>query len=117
MNLSKHGESRLVYSSETGRVDEPKRQSKKGEENRPQTINDGIVRVRRETKGRGGGCVIVIAGLPQNSNLKEIAASIKKKCGCGGSVKNGCIEIQGDKREEIKTELEKLGFKVKLAGG
>jgi translation initiation factor 1 len=80
--------------------------------------SDGIVRLRREVKGRGGGTVIVISGIPLTSpQIKELAGVLKKKCGCGGTVKDGVIEIQGDHREALSTELQARGFKVKLAGG
>ncbi|EKA5637744.1 stress response translation initiation inhibitor YciH [Vibrio navarrensis] len=101
----------LVYSTETGRIkqDEPKAQRPKG---------DSIVRIQRETKGRKGKGVCVITGLDlDDAPLKLLAAELKKTCGCGGSVKDGNIEIQGDVREKIKAYLEKKGMKVKLAGG
>jgi translation initiation factor 1 len=53
----------------------------------------------------------------EDAQLKLLAAKLKKVCGCGGSVKDGTIEIQGDKREVIKAALEKEGHTVKLAGG
>jgi len=49
--------------------------------------------------------------------LKELAATLKQRCGTGGTVKGGRIEIQGDIRERVAAELEKLGYKVKRAGG
>ena len=52
-----------------------------------------------------------------DAELAKLAAELKKKCGCGGAVKDGVIEIQGDKRDLIKTLLEAKGMKVKLAGG
>jgi translation initiation factor 1 len=80
--------------------------------------SDGIVRLRREVKGRGGGTVIVISGIPLSSpEIKELAGLLKKTCGCGGTVKDGLIEIQGDHRDKLAAELQARGFKVKLAGG
>jgi translation initiation factor 1 len=103
--------SRLVYSTETGRI-KP--------ETAPATApqGDGIVRIRRETKGRNGKGVTTISGIPlPESELKVLAKSLKQLCGTGGSVKEGIIEIQGDMRDKLKAELEKRGYTVKLAGG
>jgi len=79
---------------------------------------DGIVRVRRETQGRGGKTVTTVAGvgLPE-AELRELAGELKRRCGTGGSVKDYVIELQGDHRAAIVAELEKRGFTVKLAGG
>lgn len=107
----KDDNSRLVYSTETGRIDEPKAQPE-----RPK--GDGIVRIQRQTSGRKGKGVCLITGIDEDdAALNKIAAELKKKCGCGGAVKDGIIEIQGDKRDLIKTLLEAKGMKVKLAGG
>ena len=82
------------------------------------TASDGFAKVRRETKGRKGKGVITISGLGLDDKaLKELAKKLKKTCGTGGSVVGEVIEIQGDKREEIKLVLEKNGFKVKFIGG
>ena len=71
-----------------------------------------------EKKGRGGKTVTVVYGLPQNAEfLKELAQELKRACGTGGTAKDGRIEIQGDQRDRIATELEQLGYKVKRAGG
>lgn len=79
---------------------------------------DGIVRIQREVKGRKGAGVTVVTGLPlSDTALTALAKVLKKKCGVGGSVKNGNIELQGDQRERVKSELESDGYKVKLAGG
>lgn len=79
---------------------------------------DGIVRIHRETKGRNGKGVSIITGLTLSEvDLNEAAKKLKQHCGTGGTVKNGCIEIQGDQREKIKLWLEKHGHTVKLAGG
>jgi len=81
-------------------------------------LGDGIVRVGRETKGRKGSGVSLIRGLPLAADeLKKLAQIFKKKCGTGGTVKNGVIEIQGDHRQLLVSELEKQGYKAKLAGG
>jgi translation initiation factor 1 len=111
---------RLVYSSGTGRVC-PKCE-------RPvagcickksiSTAGDGIVRVRRESKGRGGKTVTVIAGVPlKDDAIKLLAGELKRRCGTGGTVKDGIIEIQGDHRELLMSELAARGYKVKAAGG
>ncbi len=79
---------------------------------------DGIVRIVRETKGRGGKEVTVISGVPlEASELKNLAKRIKAASGSGGSVKNGQIEIQGDKRSVAQKILQAEGYTVKLAGG
>ena len=79
---------------------------------------DGIVRVRRETQGRGGKTVTTVSGTGLASDdLLALASDLKRRCGTGGSVKDYVIEIQGDHRTVIVAELEKRGFKVKLAGG
>ena len=79
---------------------------------------DGIVRVGRETKGRRGKGVTIISGLPLDQDgLLELAAKLKNRCGSGGTVKEHRIEIQGDHRETVVAELEKLGYKVKRTGG
>lgn len=103
--------SRLVYSTDSGRIDEPKAtvQRPKG---------DGIVRIQRQTSGRKGKGVCLITGIDEDdAALAKLAAELKKKCGCGGAVKDGVIEIQGDNRDLIKTLLEAKGMRVKLAGG
>ena len=79
---------------------------------------DGIVRVRRETKGRGGKTITTISGVPMDFNgLEELASKLKRRLGTGGSVKDGVIEIQGDRVETVMTELAREGFTVKRAGG
>jgi translation initiation factor 1 len=79
---------------------------------------DGVVRVRRETQGRGGKTVTSLSGVPlPEAGLRELAGELKRLCGCGGSAKGGVIEIQGDHRDAIVAELERRGFRVKRAGG
>jgi protein-tyrosine phosphatase len=75
-------------------------------------------KVGRETAGRRGKGVTTVFGLPFGEReMLELAAKLKQRCGTGGTVKDGRIEIQGDQRERIVAELEKLGFKVKRVGG
>lgn len=102
-----------VYSTESGRI------KQNAPAHKPTTQkSDGFVRLRREVKGRGGGTVIVISGIPLAApQIKELAGALKKRCGCGGTVKDGVIEIQGDHRDTLSAELQARGFKIKLAGG
>ena len=79
---------------------------------------DGVVRIRRETSGRKGKGVTTISGIPLPSEeLKSLAKTLKKRCGTGGAVKEGIIEIQGDHRDTLHQALSDQGYKVKLAGG
>ena len=79
---------------------------------------DGIVRVRREVKGRRGKTVTTISGVPLPSDeLRELAGELKRCCGTGGSAKDGVIEIQGDHRDALIAELSARGYTVKRAGG
>lgn len=76
------------------------------------------VKLSRETAGRRGKGVTVVSELPLTEDqLKELATQLKNHCGTGGTAKDGRIEIQGDQRDRLATELEKLGYKVKRAGG
>ena len=111
----------LVYSTDTGRTcpgcGYPVKQCCCCKKKSPQQ-NDGVVRVSRQTKGRKGSGVCLITGVPlAEAELRKLAKQLKKKCGAGGAVKNGIIEIQGDQREVLVDILIKLGFKTKLAGG
>jgi len=79
---------------------------------------DGIVRLRREVQGRRGKTVTTISGVPLDTErLHELAAELKRRCGTGGSAKDGVIEIQGDHRAVLCAELEARGYTVKRAGG
>lgn len=76
------------------------------------------VRVGRETKGRAGKGVTVVTGLPlRGEPLAELASQLKKRCGSGGTVKDGVIEIQGDHRDVLVAELTRLGYSAKRSGG
>lgn len=113
--------SRPVYSTDRGRLC-PQCQRAVGDcvcgRDRPAATGDGIARIRRETKGRGGKAVTVIDGLPLAPDaLKAVAKTLKQRCGVGGAVKGTAIEIQGDQRQTCKSALEALGYPCKLAGG
>jgi translation initiation factor 1 len=76
------------------------------------------VRVRREIAGRRGKAVTTVSGVPVHDVwLKELAAELKKRCGVGGSVKNGVIEVQGDHRDVVVQMLQAEGYRPVLAGG
>ncbi|MES2459295.1 MAG: stress response translation initiation inhibitor YciH [Armatimonadota bacterium] len=78
---------------------------------------DGIVRVGRETKGRKGKGVTLVMGVPlAPAELAELCTRLKKKCGSGGAVKEGVIEIQGDHRDTIVDEMIAQGWTVKRIG-
>ena len=77
-----------------------------------------MVRVSRETKGRKGKGVTLVTGVPlDGSELAGLAKQLKSRCGAGGTVKNGIIEIQGDHRDKVVAELQGRGWVVKKAGG
>ena len=76
------------------------------------------VRVGRETKGRAGRGVTTVSGLRlPEAELAELAATLKKRCGSGGTLRDGVIEIQGEHRDSIVAELIKLGWQAKKSGG
>lgn len=112
--------SRPVYSSEHGRLcpgcGQPKANCRCQKIAAP--IGDGKVRVRCERKGHGGKTVTVITGLPlTETELTTLAAELKRRCGCGGTIKAGNIEIQGDHADLLLAELLKRGHAAKRAGG
>lgn len=118
--------SRLVYSTGSGRIcPSCGRPIKKCICKKKTTVkiqleypNDGVVRIRREVKGRKGKTVTLVFGVPLNDrDLKQFAKTLKQKCGTGGSVKDGIIIIQGDHREVLLNEIKQHGYTVKLAGG
>jgi len=120
--------SRLVYSSDGGPVPDAGSDvsrapgSKRRKKGKPPTVpdvpDDGIVRVSRSSKGRKGKGVTLITGIPLKGDaLKGLARELKQKCGSGGTMRGDVIEIQGDHREAVVAEMEKRGYKVKMAGG
>ena len=130
--LTRDGGDRLVYSSETGRIcphcgrkvsvcECRGRGARARIEAREAALAeksfDGIVRVGRSTKGRGGKVVTTVTGVPGGEEaLRQLAAELKRSCGTGGAVKDGVIEIQGEHRDTLVRELERRGFKTKRVG-
>jgi translation initiation factor 1 len=115
--------SRLVYDSDAP-LQKPSRKEKPGtarsESPAPslKLPKDGVVRLLRDRKGRGGKTVTLVAGVSApRAELSALATDLKRLCGTGGTLRGDVIEIQGDVRERIKGELERRGYAVKLAGG
>lgn len=110
----------LVYSTEHGRMcptcRQPEAQCACGKTAPP--AGDGVARVSRETKGRGGKAVTVVKGLQLDADgLAKLGKQLRARCGSGGTVKDWTLEIQGDHVEIVIAELVKLGFKTRKAGG
>lgn len=114
-------QSRPVYSTEVGRLCPGCGRALaqcacKAAQSAP--AGDGIARVRLDTKGRKGKGVTVIDGVPLDAvALARLGTQLKQRCGSGGTVKDGVIEVQGDHRDTVVAELTRQGFKVKRAGG
>ncbi len=113
--------SRTVYSTQSGRIcpdcGRPldRFTCKKGSTRPP---GDGVVRVGLEKKGRGGKTVSIISGLSGSENaLRELTSELKRRCGSGGTLKDGVIEIQGDHRDTLVEALKARGLTVKRVGG
>lgn len=114
--------SRLVYSTDGGRVrppnPSPPRKAKAPAPGRPTPPADGIVRIMRDRRGRGGKTATTITGLPgTEEELDALLKMLKQHCGAGGGRDGRTIEIQGDHRERLQLKLEEMGYRVKLAGG
>lgn len=87
-------------------------------QNKPVAKTDGVVRVSRETKGRGGKSVTLVKGLAlDTAALAALGKQLKAACGSGGTVKDGVIEVQGDHADTLVAVLQKQGYNVKRAGG
>ena len=85
---------------------------------KPDLPRDGVVRISRDRKQRGGKVVTVIHGVQAPPDaLEALGVELKRLCGSGGTVKDGVIEVQGDHRERVAAHLTRAGYRVKLAGG
>ena len=116
------GSGGLVYSTEAGRMcptcRQPIAQCTCRRAGAAPASSDGIVRVSRETKGRGGKAVTLVRGLALEADaLGKLAKDLKAACGSGGTVKDGVIEVQGDHCDKLVALLQRQGHKVKRAGG
>ncbi len=112
--------SKLVYSTDAGSLcpecGEAKHAGKC--DTSAMVFGDGKVRIQRETKGRKGAGVTLISGIPlAEKELKALHKTLKKKCGVGGAIKNGILELQGDQRQAVFDALQNKGWDVKIAGG
>ena len=110
----------LVYSTDSGRMGPACRQPIDACICKQQRVpsGDGIVRVSRETKGRGGKGVTLVRGVALDAEaLVKLGKQLKAACGSGGTVKDGVIEVQGDHCDRVIEHLKKQGYTVKRAGG
>jgi translation initiation factor 1 len=112
----------LVYSTESGRMCPECRQALAecvcAAAARTRPVGDGVVRVSRETKGRGGKSVTVVRGLALDPlALALLGKQLRTACGSGGTVKDGVIEVQGDHGERVIEALKKHGYSTKRSGG
>ena len=122
-------DSRLVFSTGTGRIcpecGRPvsscsckKKKAVKADKQPKGNPGDGTIRIQREVKGRKGKTVTAVFGVPlENEALRKFAKTLKRRCGAGGSVKDGVVVIQGDHRQTLLDEIRKLGYTATLAGG
>jgi translation initiation factor 1 len=105
---------RVVYSSTDGDL----RKARPPDVRRAAAAQGGRVKVRREVAGRRGKAVTTVTGVPlDDAGLRELAGRLKKRCGVGGSAKDGVIELQGDHRDVVVEVLRAAGYDVVLAGG
>jgi translation initiation factor 1 len=112
---------RIVYSTGIGSLCPNCRRAVKDcvcPQGAPGAAKPGAVRVGREVKGRAGKGVTTVTGLGLSpADIDALATRLKKRCGSGGTVRDGIIEIQGDHRDTIVAELVKLGWPAKRSGG
>lgn len=109
---------RLVYSTDSGSIcpecSRPVASCNCKHNARKLVLGDGKIKLRRETKGRGGKTVSIISGLGLNlDQMHTLLSELKRLCGAGGTIKEGEIEIQGEHLDKIRAELIKRGYKPK----
>lgn len=108
-------DNKTVWSSRQGDVRKKEQKSVNAKSLPPQ---QQTIYLHRESSGRGGKAVTLVRNLVLSADdLKALAKKLKQECGSGGTIKDGVIEIQGEQRQKIGDVLQKLGYKVKIAGG
>jgi translation initiation factor 1 len=113
--MAKRESSKVVWSSSDGDLRKARGAGGTGKE---RLAGGGRVKVRRETAGRRGKAVTTVSGVPlDDDGLRALAGRLKKRCGVGGSAKDGVIELQGDHRDAVVELLRDDGYDVVLAGG
>jgi translation initiation factor 1 len=111
--MPRRGNTKVVWSSDDGDLRKARDPGLKA-----RRAAGGRVKVRRETSGRRGKAVTTVGDVPlDDDGLKELAGRLKKRCGVGGSVKDGVIELQGDHRDAVLELLRADGYDAVLAGG
>lgn len=113
--MKKKDEDKIVYSFTLG--DDPKPYQENQNTGKYRRFDDGCIRLQLEKNSRGGKSVSVVFNLPESLDTDQTSADLKKKCGTGGTVKEGRIEIQGDKRDIIEKYFTDKGLKIKRIGG
>jgi translation initiation factor 1 len=112
--MTKRGDAKVVWSSDDG----DRRKALDARNAAAPPAPGGRVKVRRETAGRRGKTATTVSGVPLgDAELRELAGRLKKRCGVGGSAKDGVIELQGDHRDVVVAMLRAEGYDVVLAGG
>jgi translation initiation factor 1 len=111
----------LVYSTDSGRMCPGCRQPASAcicKQARTAPPSDGVARVSRSSKGRGGKTVTLVTGLALGeAALAQLGKQLKAACGSGGTVKDGVIEVQGDHCDQVMQVLARQGLAAKRAGG
>jgi translation initiation factor 1 len=118
-------DSRLVYSTDGGRVKQPLTPHNRKVSPPPVAAarstavpDDGVVRIQRDKRGRGGKTATTVTGLPgDDASLDALLKTLKTHCGAGGSREGRTLVVQGDQRERLMAKLTALGYRPKLAGG
>jgi translation initiation factor 1 len=112
--------SHLVYSTDAGRMCPDCGQAIAAcvcRKTSARPASDGVVRVSRQTKGRGGKTVTRVEGVPlADDALLQLGKQLRSACGSGGTVKNGVIEVQGDHCDKVMEALKQLGYAPRRSG-